>query len=45
MFFAGDFPHKIEAVFAGFLGGLDGFGLWEIKMIWVGVMGVTLVLK
>ncbi len=44
MFFAGQFPHKIiEAVFGWVSGGFYGLGLWEVKMVWVRVMGVTLV--
>jgi hypothetical protein len=43
MFLAGEFSHKIEAVFAGFEGVFYGFGLWEVEMLWVWVMGVTLV--
>jgi hypothetical protein len=39
MFLAGEFSHKIEAVFAGFEGGFYGFGLWEVKMLLVWVMG------
>jgi hypothetical protein len=55
MFLAGEFPHKIEADFCcvrlsheieAFLLGSRGF-LWfwimEVKMLWVQVMGVTLV--
>jgi hypothetical protein len=44
MFFAGEFPHKIKAVF--FLLGLRGFygfRLWEVKMLSVRFMKVTLV--
>ncbi len=43
MFFARKFPHKIEAVFAGFEGIFNGFGLWKVEMLCVWVMGVTLV--
>jgi hypothetical protein len=43
MFFAGEFYHKIEAVFCWVRGGFYGFGLWEVEMLWVWVMGVTLV--
>jgi hypothetical protein len=43
MFLDGEFPHKIEAVFCWVQGGFYGFGLWEVKMLWVQVMGVTLV--
>jgi hypothetical protein len=45
MFLAGEFSHKIEAVFfAGFKEFLYGFGLWEVKMLWVQVMGLTLMI-
>ncbi len=37
------FPHKIEAVFCWVQGGFYGSGLWKVKMLWVQVMGVTLV--
>ncbi len=43
MFFAGEFPHKIEAVLSWVWGGFYGFGLWEFEMLWVWVMEVTLV--
>jgi hypothetical protein len=43
MFPAGESSHKIDAVFCWFKEGFCGFGLWEIKMLWVQVMGVTLV--
>jgi hypothetical protein len=46
MFLAGELPelpHKIEAVFGWVQWGFYGFGLWEVKMLWVRVMGVTLV--
>ncbi len=36
-------PHKIEAVFLLGSRGFYGLGLWEVKMLWVQVMGVTLV--
>jgi hypothetical protein len=46
MFFAGElFPHKIEAVFCWVEGGFYGFGLWEVKMLWLWVKGVTLVVS
>jgi hypothetical protein len=42
MFLAGEFPHKIEAVFLLDLRGFFyGFGLWEVEMLRVQVMGVT----
>jgi hypothetical protein len=43
MLFAGKFSLKIEAVFCWIRGGFYGFGLWEVKMLWVWVRGVTLV--
>jgi hypothetical protein len=41
MFLVGEFSYKIEAVVGIWV--QDGFGLWEVKMLWVWVMGVTLV--
>jgi hypothetical protein len=43
MFLAGEFSYKIEAVFCWVRRGFYGFGSWEVKMLWVRVMGVTLV--
>jgi hypothetical protein len=43
MFLAGEFPHKIEAVSCWVWRGFHGFGLWEVKMLRVQVMGETLV--
>ncbi len=40
----GEFSHKIEADFCWVWEGFYGFGLWEVEMLWVRVMGVTLVL-
>jgi hypothetical protein len=37
------FPHKIEAVICWVQGGSYGFALWEVKMLCVQVMVVTLV--
>ncbi len=37
------FPYTLEAVFCWVWGGFYGFRLWEGKMLWVQVMGVTLV--
>jgi hypothetical protein len=47
MFLAVEFrPHKIEAVFCWVRGSFYRFGLWwEFKMLWVRVMGVTLVIS
>jgi hypothetical protein len=45
MFLAGEFPHKIEAVFCWIRGGFYGFVLWEVEMLCVRVMGVTLVAR
>jgi hypothetical protein len=36
-------PIKMEQLFAGFEEDFYGFGLGEVEMIWVWVMGVTLV--
>jgi hypothetical protein len=39
------FPHNIEAVFFWIRGVFYGFGLWEVKMLWIQVTGVTLVIS
>jgi hypothetical protein len=39
MFFAGKFPHKILKLFFAGLEGFYGFGLWEVKMLWVWTSG------
>jgi hypothetical protein len=42
MFLAGESPIRLGLFSAGFEG-FYGFGLWEVKMLWVQLMGVTLV--
>ncbi len=42
MLLAGRQTNKNRAFF-WFRGGFYGFGLWEVKMLWVWIMGVTLV--
>jgi hypothetical protein len=44
MLLAGRQTHKIKAFFMG-LRVFYGFGLWEFKMLWVRIMGVTLVYR
>jgi hypothetical protein len=36
---------RLKLCFAGFEKGFYRFGLWEVKMLWVRVMGVTLVVR
>jgi hypothetical protein len=43
MLLAGRHTHENRAFFMGSRG-LYGFGLWEVKMLWVRFMGVTVVL-
>jgi hypothetical protein len=43
LFLAGEFPHKIEAVFLLGSRGFYGFGLWKVEMLWVRGTGGTLV--
>jgi hypothetical protein len=47
MLLAGKQTHKNKAFFMGstVLGGFYGFVLWEVKMLWVWIMGVTLVIS
>ncbi len=42
MFFAGRQSHKNGAVFCWVRGAFYGFVLWGVEMLWVGFMGVTL---
>jgi hypothetical protein len=44
MFLDREFSYEMEAVFCWVQGGFYGFGLWEVEMLWVWVMGVTLVM-
>jgi hypothetical protein len=39
----GNSPIRLKLFIAGFVGFFYGFGLWEVEMLWVWVMGVTLV--
>jgi hypothetical protein len=43
MLLAGRQTHKNKAFFLWVRGGFYGFGLWEVNMLWVWIMGVTLV--
>jgi hypothetical protein len=45
MFLAWDIPIRLKLFFGGFEGVFMGFGSWEVEMLWVWVMGVTLVVR